>query len=632
MSLRAKVVLFVLGVSMAFAGTTYLVQDLIILPGFAEVEQSEALEDLLRCRNAIYHDAEFLSNSAQDYASWDDTYVFIEDANENYQSENLIPETFENLKLNLFAFIHKDGRLVWGQVRRDHGRDVVEANELLAELARRDHRLVAHQEPGSKLFGVFQTSMGAMLVGSAAITMSDRSAPVRGAVIMGRFISADLIEEVAERTRVALELRSIGDLSAGDQVVLDHLTGSHETWIDASNPETLGGHALLKDIYDRPALLLRADLPRSISQRGRAAAALAAVTSVVAGVALVVIMWIVLSRMIVEPLTRVTRHAVRVGSEDDLRARLDMKGADEIGVLAREFDRMVDRLAESRAQLLTVAHHAGMSRVARDVLHNVGNVLNGVNVSAEVIREQLRLSEAGTLKLAAQLLAEHEGDLAEFLTHHERGRQLPAFLTSLAEQLGMEQQRMLEEVQSLSQAIEHIRQVVDVQQQHAGHQALVETVEPATLFEHALALCGESLARHGVEVIRAFETVAPDSLDKHRILQVLINLLTNAVQAVKAKEQGVRRITVAVAYEPASTGGRLQFRVEDNGVGISVENLKRLFTCGFTTRPEGQGIGLHSAANLAREMGGSLHAMSDGPGCGATFVLEVPASAAETVS
>ncbi len=624
MSLRAKVIWFVLGVSFTFAVTTFLVQHYIVLPGFAEVEHTEAQDDLARCRFAIQHDAEFLSHSANDYASWDDTYVFIENGNEKYQIENLIPETFENLKLDLFAFIRKDGTMVWGEVRRDKGQELIEAPELLADLARADHRLLAHPQTDSKLFGVYRTPLGAMLVGSAPITTSDRSAPIRGTVVMGRFITEELVEEVAARTRVALRLHPADAVPAAARDALPHLAADGPAWIDATLPKVMIGYALVNDIYAHPALLLRAELPRSISQRGRSAAALAAGTSIGAGIAMVLLMWVVLSRTIVEPLTRVTHHAVRVGSQDDLRARLNMTGQDEIGVLAREFDRMVDRLAESRAQLLSVAHHAGMARVAGDVLHNVGNVLNSVNVSADAIREQLVQSEAGSLKLAVQMLAENEGNLAAFLTDNERGRRLPAFLSALAEQLGSEQQRMMEQVQSLSQAVEHIRQVVDLQQKHASHSALIESVDPAAVVEQALTICGESLSRHNVEVHRRFTDMGEVRLDKHRLLQVLVNLLTNAIQAVKESARPERNITLYVETESDADAARVRFCVEDDGVGIPAENLERIFALGFTTRRGGQGIGLHSAANMAREMGGTLQASSDGPGAGAKFVFEVP--------
>ncbi|MBI4719334.1 MAG: HAMP domain-containing protein [Planctomycetes bacterium] len=628
MSLRSKVVLFVLGVSATFAGTAYLVQRLIVLPGFAKVEQAEALDDLARCQQAIEHDAEFLSNSANDYAAWDDTYDFIENGNEEYQSENLIPETFQNLKLNIFAFVRKDGTLVWGEVRTNQGQEPVDPGSLFTEVTDPRHRLVAHASADEKTFGAWMTPLGPALVGSAPITTSDRTGEVRGAVIMGRFITSDLVQQVADRTRVPLQLTPLQDLPVEDRAALSHLSGD-EPWINAEQPETLVGYTLVRDILERPALLLRADLPRTISQKGRTAAAFAAVTSIGGGAVMMLVMWVVLSMMIVGPLTRVTSHAVRVGSQDDLHVRLNMAGGDEIAVLARELDRMVDRLAESRRQLLSVAHNAGMAQVATNILHNVGNVLSGVNVSAALIKDQLQKSEAGMLGVTVKMLSEHEGNLAEFLTSNERGRQLPAFLGALAQQLAAEQKNMLNEVQSLAQAIEHIRHIVDMQQQNARLGPLVEVVEPAAVVEQAIELCAESIARHDVHVTRALEAVEPVPLDRHRVLQVLVNLLTNAIQAVKAQGHDDRRITVTLRRQSESDGGGLVFGIEDNGVGIPPENLERIFSLGFTTRPGGQGVGLHSAANLAREAGGCVRAASGGPGRGAAFELLVPLTTRE---
>lgn len=623
MSLRSKVVLFVLGVSVSFAGTSYLVQRKIVLPGFAEVEFNEARDDLARCQQAIMHDAQFLSNCANDYAAWDDTYQFIEDTNEEYQSENLIPETFQNLKINLCAFVRKDGTLVWGEIRTKQGQELMEAPDLLSQLARPDQKLVTNSEPDSKLYGVLNTSRGPMLIGAAPITTSDRSSEARGTVIMGRFVTDKLVTEIGERTRVALRLVPIEQVTGEDQAALAQLAHNEAHWIDAPSRQTIRGYTIIHDIQERPAMLLRADLPRTISQRGSNAATLAAITTIGGGIGSTVLMWFVLSFMFVRPLTRLTSHAVQVGTEDNLSVRLNMKKSDEIGLLAREFDRMVDRLAESRAQLLNVAHHAGMAQVATNVLHNVGNVLNGINVSADMLRDQLQKSETGTLKIAAQMFGEHKEHLAEFLTQHERGRQLPAFLIELADQLGIEQQAMFEEVKSLSQAIEHLRHIVNQQQQYTSHGPLVETLVPADICETALSLCAESFVRHGVNVIREFEPIDALPLDKHRILQVLVNLITNAVQSLKSSDLPEKQIIMRLCRQSGDDGTRICMVVEDNGVGIPAENLDKIFSFGFTTRADGQGVGLHSAANLARELGGTLQVESAGTGHGARFELSL---------
>lgn len=625
MSLRWKVVLFVLGVSVTFAGTSYLVQRWITLPGFAEVERREAVDDLARCREAIARETQFLSDNANDYAAWDDTYEFIENVNEEYIKENLIPETFENLRLNVLAFVRKDGTLVWGEVRVGDGKELelVEATEFLQPFARTDHRLVVHANPDAKTSGLLLTSMGPLLVGSAPITTSNRDGEIRGAVIMGRFLTDLVVQRVSERTRVAMNLSLLAEVAESDQTALSRLTMGEETWVDASQEQTLFGYALLHDVFDQAAMLLRAEMPRTISQHGQAAVRLAAVTSVGAGVFMVLLMWIVLSRMIVGPLTRVTRHAVRVGAHDDLRARLNMNSPDEIGVLAREFDRMVDRLAESRAQLLTVAHDAGMSQVASNVLHNVGNVLNGVGVSTDSLKSQLTKSEVGSLRIVSKMLSDHEKDLGEFLTQHEKGKRIPAFITAMSDQLAAEQQNMLKEVQSLAQAVEHIRQVVDLQQQHAKHIALIEPIEPSQVIEESLGLCAESLARHGIQIVRHFDSSGPIPLDKHRVLQVIVNLLTNAIQAIKDTGRNGGCITIRQSCVATDDGDRLEIRIEDDGVGVPSENRERIFAFGFTTRANGQGIGLHSAANLAREMDGSLTLDASRSGAGAVFLLSL---------
>jgi signal transduction histidine kinase len=134
-----------------------------------------------------------------------------------------------------------------------------------------------------------------------------------------------------------------------------------------------------------------------------------------------------------------------------------------------------------------------------------------------------------------------------------------------------------------------------------------------------------ALSRHEVEVIREFGNVPPLNVEKHKILQILVNLLRNAKYACDDSERADKRLTVRVA----NGGSRIKVSVIDNGVGIAPENLTRIFNYGFTTRKGGHGFGLHGGALAAKEMGGSLTAHSDGPGQGAEFTLELPCPARE---
>lgn len=621
MSLRSKVLIFVLTVSAVFALTSYLVQRAIMLPGFEKVEREEASKDVARCVQALRRDCEHLSQAAADYAAWDDTYEYVIDRNSAFESKNLLAETFRNLRLNLLLIVDLEGSRVWGEVRNDEG-ERLDAEALFNAVCRPGHVLTSHSALDSHVEGILPSEFGPLLVGSRPIITSQGEGPIRGALIMGRLLDADAIAELSARTRVALELWPVDSVPPDASDALHILTQGQGDWTVEPGPP-LWAYTLRRDIYGQPALLIRIERPPTITTHGRNAAHAAVWMTVGGGAATTLVMWFVLALLVVQPLTRLTEHAARVGEEDDLTARLNMRSRDEIGVLARAFDTMVDRLAESRAQMLAVARHAGMAEVAVDVLHNVGNVLNTVNTSASLVSERLRTSELPTLSQAADLMLAHREDLGAFITRDERGRHLPAYLAELAKCLSAEQAEMQREMQILSEAIDHIRSVVAMQQVHGKSQSLLEPVEPAELVEHALGLGAASLGKRHITLERHFEPVGPVLLDKHKVLQILVNLLSNATHALSGKEHGAR-VAVRIAAVQAEDGRRVQISVSDNGMGIAPENIERIFTFGFSTRRDGHGFGLHSAANLAREMGGSLQATSPGPGQGATFVLDLP--------
>jgi PAS domain S-box-containing protein len=280
-----------------------------------------------------------------------------------------------------------------------------------------------------------------------------------------------------------------------------------------------------------------------------------------------------------------------------------------------------EQLAATQAELLEASRRAGMAEIATNVLHNVGNILNSVNVSAGVVRSTLRESRARGLSQAVQLLREHEGELAGFLTLDERGRHLPTYLAGITEALMAEQQEMIEELEHLTRSIDHIKDVVTAQQSRARSGGTLDSAQIAELVEEALRMNADALLRAGIAVERDFDEVPVAMLDRARVLQVLVNLIGNARNALDGAPEASRRITLRVGQ---GEGGNLRVAVRDEGAGIAPEHMARLFTHGFTTRKHGHGFGLHSCALAAADLGGTLVAHSDGPGRGATFTLELP--------
>jgi PAS domain S-box-containing protein len=272
-------------------------------------------------------------------------------------------------------------------------------------------------------------------------------------------------------------------------------------------------------------------------------------------------------------------------------------------------------------QLLEASRQAGMAEVATGVLHNVGNVLNSVNVSTTLLSEKLQQSRAANLSKVVALLREHSAHLDIFMAQDPRGRQLPLYLEQLAGRLAAEQTSLLAEVRCLAKNIDHIKSIVAMQQTYARPSGFVESVQPVELIEDALRINGALLARQEVQIIREYEPQLPKiTIDKHKVLQILVNLISNAGHSCAQSQSNEKRVTVRLK----NGAQRLTISISDNGVGIAPENLTRIFNLGFTTRPDGHGFGLHSGALAAREMGGTLTTRSDGPGRGASFTLELP--------
>ncbi|MDO8349189.1 MAG: ATP-binding protein [Planctomycetota bacterium] len=273
-------------------------------------------------------------------------------------------------------------------------------------------------------------------------------------------------------------------------------------------------------------------------------------------------------------------------------------------------------------QLVETSRRAGMAELANGVLHNVGNVLNSVNVSANVLLDRLRKSKADGLHKAVQLIHQHERDLGEFLTTSTQGRKLPGYLDQLAAHLLQERDVLLGETKDLSLRIDHMKEIVSRQQSYTRVAGVQSLVRLSTLVDDVLRTHEASFGKLDIRAARQIEWDGECEIDRSRVMQILMNLVTNAKQALGESQRGGGVIEIGIRQHGQD---RIQLRVVDNGVGISQENLAKVFAHGFTTKNDGHGFGLHHSANAAAEMGGRLWAESGGPGLGATFVLELPA-------
>jgi len=310
------------------------------------------------------------------------------------------------------------------------------------------------------------------------------------------------------------------------------------------------------------------------------------------------------------------------------QAAISLENARLVEALRTARDDLEQRVNERTRELMAVQDHlvdaarrAGMAEVATGVLHNIGNILNSVNTGTADIEETLRRSRLPSLERTVSLIAEHTDDLPEFLVNDERGRLVPEFLRLVVHQLTTERERVRNQVEQLGANVEHMRQVISAQQAYADVGGVVDEIEVDALVEEAIRICGASRPWRDHLLVRHFDDLPILVIDRHKVLQILVNLIGNARDALDdAGASGDRRIVVSIRQ----LSERVEVSVRDFGVGIPQENLERIFHHGFTTKRNGHGFGLHSSAIAAQQLGGSIRVESEGLGRGATFTLDVP--------
>jgi signal transduction histidine kinase len=364
-----------------------------------------------------------------------------------------------------------------------------------------------------------------------------------------------------------------------------------------------------------------------------------------------------LQMIISKPILSLAEIASVVSEKNDYSVRAEKNSNDEIGFLIDSFNYMLEHiqaeitdrkraeediiklnetleqrvilrtaeLEKTHKKLMKASHHAGMAEVATDVLHNVGNVLNSVNVQTTLIEEKVKDSKAVKIQEIAEMIKSNLDNIDSFLKQDEKGKHIPGYLCGVSRYMVEEQAVMLEKLASLTKNIDHIKEVITMQQSYAKTAGVSIVTTVSEVVDDAIQINQAGLMRHGVNLKCEHQDMGEIALDRQRIVQIFVNLIGNAKYAVTKNNCDQKKIVIK-SYKQ---NDECVIEVKDNGVGISPEGLTKVFRHGFTTKADGHGFGLHSGALAAKEMGGNLTAHSDGIGQGATFRLVIPFKLAE---
>ncbi len=352
MSLKSKVILILIFLFGLYGIIDYNIQSLIVFPRFKTLEGIQAKDNLQRSVHSIRREIEHLDSISHDWASWDDTYHFVADRSDEYIESNLSNSTFEDLGINLLYICDLQGKVVWGKVYdlktkktidlRDFPQDALPAEHSLLQLNMQRTSLAE-----MSLSGVIGTEKGPMLVASRPILLSGNIGPVRGSLILGEFLTRDFVSRLSEQTRVGFAISE--DTAEARAILKDapfSLDGELPYAIDYTDEDHLTILAAYPDIRGKTAFLIKSTMTRDIIRHGREAMRYTLLTLAVIGLLVVAVILFLMQRTILHPVTNLTKHVLSIGRTGNFSVRLSVKRHDEIGTLAREFDRMLEKIED----------------------------------------------------------------------------------------------------------------------------------------------------------------------------------------------------------------------------------------------------------------------------------------------
>jgi two-component system, NtrC family, sensor kinase len=625
-SLRLQISLLLLVTSSLLVACTYGVMRLAVMPSFVALEQAEAIKDVDRGVEAIERDMEHLGALVADWAHWDESYQYVQDRNRAFEDRSMGIDAMQSGKINALGIFDSKGELVWADMATHEPLEKVDRSDLLQRLRNADADLLIHESADSAKHAVLPTRYGPLLLVATTVTNTAGDAPPLGTLMMGRLLTEELRRRIVEQTNVPLTIWYIG----GDEIPesrrpwLERASQSGDkAVVDERDSDIISTYRVMRTSDGAPILLVAADVPRSILQRGRLAVMMATGACGTAGLVILAILWLMLQYRIVGPLMTFAKHADRVGATGDLRGRLEWHRGDEIGQLGEHFDAMVDQLAQSRVKMLDQAHRAGMAEIATDVLHNVGNAMVSVTAAMESLESMQAVSKPTGLQQTSMLLDQQQSRLGEFFTDDPRGPKLVDYIRSLAAKSNQQHEQQAHELGKLRQTIQHIREIVAAQQTHAGSEEQMEDVELPTLVEASLTMHKALIDRLGIDLQLNYGSVSSVRTCKRKLLQVLVNLIKNGIESIQEADRPNPRIEIALR----NGDGRVEWSITDSGVGMDRDQLGKAFRHGYTTKLNGHGFGLHFCANAIQQLGGSIQASSPGVGLGATFKVQLPTEA-----
>ncbi len=592
MKLKTKILGVLLLVLVLYGVFSYGIQRLVVFPSYLKQERIEAEKDLNRCLEALKREIHHLDSFTHDWAAWDDSYEFVVDRNDEYIDSNLLSNTFIDNNLNIILFLDLEGLFIWGEIWDLETKTKLKVPEIFSNSFSSDHPFLRHTEDAeSSVAGVYLTNKGPLLVASRQILRSSHMGPTRGYLIMGRFLNGNYTRTLVEQTKVDHRFWQVDSVSIPEngQSALNRLKQVNEIVFTKKNENFLYAYGIFQGINGEPALLVRAEVPRDIWKNSKETLFSVSILTMVEGIALLVIMFLLLRNMVVNPIDALTGRVASFSNSNQPPPAMFLERKDEIGILCREFDRLFKKLSK---------YHNSLEKTNERLRHEI--------IERKKSEQELGSKRVKLLQLAYELLMTEERERRRLAAdlHDHIGQNLALCQLKLA---------ILSESKTSSDMVDELGKIEEMLERIIQDtRILTFEISPPVLYELGLKAALEWLAEKTestcgtkVRVEEKFsEKVLGNSLNI-LIFRTVRELLHNVAKHSQASEAVIRLEPGEEAYAVV---------VKDNGIGFDADSEQHT---------QNRGFGLFNIQERFSSIAGEFNIKSE-PGFGTEAVLKVP--------